>query len=559
MSDKYTSKSFDYAGARASGFSDMDVINHLSKTRGFDLQGARKEGYSDDDILTHLTRGANRHGLKGDGGVSTEKAQQARAQFAQVDPRRLDNKQNSSVLGVVDNVVRGIANAATFGFADEIAAKVDNLTGIDSSGRALPVNPTEQDRLQAQRLRDDNWVTSGAEIAGQVAMPFGVAAKAAKGANAVTGTVGRTAAIGTGTGALQGAGDSEATTLEGRLGDAGGGAALGGVFGLGIGAAAKGVSKFVDSRAVKGLDDIQAVKASASELFKQADDLGITFKPQAIQRVATSIEDTLTKESVTRRSPLQAHVDAFRAVDYIKGAATGDKPLNWSELTSLRRELASDMATSKDPNTRRLLGTVLDEFDGAIVKVQPGDLQGATSATVMKAFKTTKEAREGWKQAAKAERLENLLFKVESNGDIAQRSDTKAIKAGIVQLRNNPKVWKQYTAKEKAMLNEIAATGTLEKAWDLVEGVGRLSNGRLSSLVQAGAAIQSGGASLLGQAAVTGIAAGRDAAARGQVNQVKKLIANNRQAPEPLFKQGFPEVNAGYGAGTLAAGLWSGL
>jgi hypothetical protein len=109
------------------------------------------------------------------------------------------------------------------------------------------------------------------------------------------------------------------------------------------------------------------------------------------------------------------------------------------------------------------------------------------------------------------------------------------------------------------MLNEIAATGTLEKAWDLVEGVGRLSNGRLSSLVQAGAAIQSGGASLLGQAAVTGIAAGRDAATRGQVNQVKKLIANNRQPPEPLFKQGFPEVNAGYGAGTLAAGLWSGL
>jgi hypothetical protein len=217
------------------------------------------------------------------------------------------------------------------------------------------------------------------------------------------------------------------------------------------------------------------------------------------------------------------------------------------------------MAASKDPNTRRLLGTVLDEFDGAILKVQPSDLQGATPNTVLKAFKTTKEAREGWKQASKAERLENLLFKVESNGDIAQRSDTKAIKAGIVQLRNNPKVWKQYTAREKAMLNEIAATGTLEKAWDWVESAGRVGNGRLTTIAQTAAAIETMGGSLLGQAAVTGIAAGRDAATRGQVNQVKKLIANNRQAPEPLFKQGFPEVNAGYGAGTLAAGLWSGL
>lgn len=568
--DKYTSKSFDYAGAREAGYSDTDVINHLSKTRNFDLQGARKEGYSDEEILTHLTRGANRHGLRGDSGVSAEKAAQARTQAAMQDPRRLDNQQNSSVLGIIDNAARGLVNAATFGFADEIAAKLDQVTGINSSGRALPVNPTEQDRLQAQRARDDNWVTTGGELVGQVALPFGAAkalttAGAAAGAGstaaqtAAAGTVGRTAAFGAGTGALQGAGDSEATTIEGRLGDAGLGATLGGAFGLGAGAVAKGVSKYVDSRALKGLDDLQTVKASASELFKQADDLGVSFKPQAITRMAKDIEAELASQSVTRRSPLQAHQDAFKAVDYIRGAASGKTPLTWSELTSLRRELASDMATSKDPNTRRLLGTVLDEFDGAILKVQPGDLKGATPETVMEAFKTTKEAREGWKQASKAERLENLLFKVESNGDIAQRSDTKAIKAGIVQLRNNPKLWKQYSSSEKAMLNEIAATGKLEKAWDLVEGVGRIGNGRLSTIAQAGAAYGTGGASLAGQAAVTGIAAARDMSTKADLNRAKALIANNKAAPEPLFKRGRNELDAGYGSGMMGAGLLSGL
>lgn len=48
---------FDYEGAKKEGYSDSEIIEHLSKKKGFKLDGARKEGYSDQEILQHLLGG----------------------------------------------------------------------------------------------------------------------------------------------------------------------------------------------------------------------------------------------------------------------------------------------------------------------------------------------------------------------------------------------------------------------------------------------------------------------------------------------------------------------
>lgn len=45
---------FDLAGARQAGYSDDDIIGHLTAARKFDIAGARGAGYSNDDIIGHL-------------------------------------------------------------------------------------------------------------------------------------------------------------------------------------------------------------------------------------------------------------------------------------------------------------------------------------------------------------------------------------------------------------------------------------------------------------------------------------------------------------------------
>jgi len=46
---------FDIQGAKNAGYSDAEIISHLSGSRSFDVDGARKAGYSDQEILSHLS------------------------------------------------------------------------------------------------------------------------------------------------------------------------------------------------------------------------------------------------------------------------------------------------------------------------------------------------------------------------------------------------------------------------------------------------------------------------------------------------------------------------
>src|SRR5215469_15330488 len=45
---------FDVNPARQSGYSDDEIIAHLTQTRNFDVQGAQRAGYSTAEIVDHL-------------------------------------------------------------------------------------------------------------------------------------------------------------------------------------------------------------------------------------------------------------------------------------------------------------------------------------------------------------------------------------------------------------------------------------------------------------------------------------------------------------------------
>ncbi|MFS2027058.1 hypothetical protein [Massilia sp. CT11-137] len=49
-------KPFDVEGARAAGYSDVEIADHLASESKFDIAGARKAGYSDSEIIGHLSQ-----------------------------------------------------------------------------------------------------------------------------------------------------------------------------------------------------------------------------------------------------------------------------------------------------------------------------------------------------------------------------------------------------------------------------------------------------------------------------------------------------------------------
>jgi muramidase (phage lysozyme) len=166
-----------------------------------------------------------------------------------------------SILRRVDDFVRGVADTATFGYADEIAGKLDSLFGGGQSGKK-----TFDEAVKAQRQRDSEG--GGARLAGQfagaVAPTIGVvravdgATKMARaGAGALTGAI---------QGGLYGTGSAEGD-LENRLKEgatgAGIGAAVGGVGGLALSALVPTTVRQEKNRFVRraGSDDLAKIDA----------------------------------------------------------------------------------------------------------------------------------------------------------------------------------------------------------------------------------------------------------------------------------------------------------
>jgi hypothetical protein len=191
-------------------------------------------------------------------------------------------KSNSKgVLGYVDDAVRSLASGITFGYADELAAKMDELTGRGG---------TYEQNIANERARDEqipSAISVPGNIAGSVAStvlaaPIAAGARAVPAVNAAAQalpTWAKFGALGAAEGGLAGSGNA----VEGeRLG----GAAVGGAIGAPIGAVAPSVVN-------AGAQAIGKIRAAGSPEANVAADLA-----RAITRDETTPE-VLTQKLVS--------------------------------------------------------------------------------------------------------------------------------------------------------------------------------------------------------------------------------------------------------------------
>lgn len=195
----------------------------------------------------------------------------------------------SSALRTIDSAVRGAADSASFGFADELAAGVGALTGIGGEFGDFSGNLHRQRIEQELRDQDDPIASLLGRISGAVGTGVGLAKgglSMAANAGSSGGGLGRVAMGGSVDGMLAGGayGFGSGEDIADRFADAGKGAALGGLLGgavpfatAGVAAAAKPIITPIMARM---RPQEYAEKALATDLRRagmSADDLGDTL------------------------------------------------------------------------------------------------------------------------------------------------------------------------------------------------------------------------------------------------------------------------------------------
>lgn len=380
----------------------------------------------------------------------------------------------SKLGGAADDMARIIANGATLGAADKFAGY------MGGKGEAAERGLTNEARDRA----------GSAAIAGDVIGAIGPGTLAAKGGAALVGAVAPKVAAGAGVlgrtagmGAVgAGLGASEAAIKDE---DVGRGALIGGLAGAGGNLAGEALSAGVSKVAgafnkSPTIPTNPELRAAANKAYKAADDAGVIFTPQGMQRVQTGIQEDLTKRAfLPANQPAVANV-----LHEIEKAAGNNNTL--SGLDQLR-QMASNAYEPGKKATNKMLGDIIKRIDDVITT--PG--AGEVIAKDAKAGATAiKEARDLWSRQAKSEVLDQAIVKAErraaSTGSGGNTDN--AIRQNVRAILDNPSKSRGWSPDELAAAEAVVRGSPGQNMARLAGKLSPVGNGLMAALGIAGTA-----------------------------------------------------------------------
>lgn len=172
----------------------------------------------------------------------------------------------------------------------------------------------------------------------------------------------------------------------------------------------------------KDIPTIEGLKAESTNLYNQAKQAGVVFKPNKFNSNMKAIGSELRAEGYTETG-------FPRLASALKEAQEGKLPRDFTELQALRNMFNTAKA-STDPAERRLASMALDKFDEYIMKaptedIKIGDQKGITA---------WQDARDTYRRLKKSEVFEEMM-------QTAQLDKTRLTQSGYEnalaqQLRN---------------------------------------------------------------------------------------------------------------------------
>ncbi len=452
-------------------------------------------------------------------------AESATAATAATDQPPQQPEQSGGFLQTVDDAVRGAANGLTFGLADRFAGY---MNGQNVEGLVTGETPLDRERRKSSEAQSRSPVAyTGSEILGSV---LGAGKLAGAGATAsrfvpagMTGGKAMIAKILAG--GVDGLGLNEAM-------NAGYGRDFGENAGLaaGLGAAAPVAGELISAGASKVLGafnkapktmDADALKQAAQAAYSKADDAGVIYSPEALQRVTGDLKGEFADFGYHPELQSGAKV-ALGELDRISQGNVTLKGLDTA------RKVAGNAYQPLNKSNNALTGKVTSAIDDLVQNPQAGDVLAGDAG---KAASAIKEARELYSRSAKLEKIGYLLKKAGLNAGSAGSGGNieNATRQQLKTLLTNPKLTRGMSADELAAAKKAVLGSPIQNALRLAGKLSPQGNGLMMAL-GGGAAVANPAIAIPAMIGGTLAKKGAEKMTQANVKTLERLVASGGNA-----------------------------
>lgn len=333
----------------------------------------------------------------------------------------------------------------------------DARRGLDANLKAM-VQGGDAGQYQDQFKAADEELrakTGGARTAGNVA--GAVATLAPLGATAMggrllgqTGSLGAQLGFGAGSGALISGADTAAR--GGDLGQIATNAAIGGGLGLVFPAAGallskgaqKGAQTAATSAAIKNAPAASDLKSTASALFQQVDQAGVTVQPQAFGQFVVDLARKAKADRINPKLDPKAFA-TFEELGGLMGEVLNGRPLTLSELHNMR-QIAQRAAVSAEGRDAMFAGRIVDALDDFITKPA-----STTTANGPASGNMLLDAISTWGRARRVGLIEDAIARAQNSASGLENG----LRVEFRKLLNNRNTSKLFTAAERQEIERV--------------------------------------------------------------------------------------------------------
>jgi hypothetical protein len=238
-------------------------------------------------------------------------------------------------------------------------------------------------------------------------------------------------------------------------------------------------------------ETIAQVKEKAVQSYKAVEDAGITLQPDSVKGMIKNINSSLDDARMVPGTDAAREVTArIKEMERV----LGDSPVLPFSSVDKMRAMLNDLKGSKDADVRRLGGIAVAKVDDYISNITGKDIVAGKDG-IDKAVKDIMSARKDWRNASRAQTLEDALNVAEVKALDPKASESELIRRGMINLAANKDKMKLFTTAEQNIIKSVAKGGPFDSILSMIARFSPLRS-QLMAAGQAAAYTQSPTAAL---------------------------------------------------------------
>jgi hypothetical protein len=302
---------------------------------------------------------------------------------------------------------------------------------------------------------------------------------------------------------------------------------------LGLGAIAAGatgkVAGNIAAEAPK-LSTMQEVKQRASKAYNAMDEAGVMLKPKSaldmVDNIKTKLDEARMVPGTDQAKEVNARLNEINNM-------IGTERVSFTKLDKMRSML-NDLKGSSDKDVQRLGRVAVEQVDNYIANLTGKDIMAGKEG-LDKAVSSVMAARKDWRNASRAEILNDALDVASAKALDNKASESELIRRGFINIAANKDKMNLFNRNEQNIIKSVAKGGSLDP---LLTFASRFNPERPGIAMIGTAGIAAGNPALAGTIAGGGYAADKLQAAlrRSAAEKAAKQIASGVQVnPQPNY------------------------